>query len=48
MSVTLDGTGTIAVSQWQTLTGGSLNITGGNYARAMGAANANDSFTKPL
>ncbi len=31
-TVTLDGTGTIATSQWQSLTHGSLTITGGNYA----------------
>ncbi len=45
VAVTLDGTGTIAVSQWQTLTNGSLEITGGDYAPAVGAANSANSFT---
>ncbi len=32
VDVTLDGTGTIATSQWQSLTDGELTITGGNYS----------------
>ncbi len=32
VDVTLDGTGTIATSQWQSLTNGSLTVTGGNYS----------------
>ena len=32
VNVTLDGTGTIATSQWQTLTNGQLTITGGDYS----------------
>ncbi len=44
VDVTLDGTGTIAVRPWQTLTGGSLDITGGDYAPTAGAATADNSF----
>ncbi len=43
--VTLDGTGTIAVSQWQSLTDGSLTITGGDYAPTAGAATSDNAFT---
>ncbi|MDE2506875.1 MAG: hypothetical protein KGM43_06665, partial [Planctomycetota bacterium] len=32
VNVTLDGTGTLATSQWASLTGGSLTISGGTYA----------------
>ena len=31
LSVTLDGTGNVATSQWTSLTGGGINITGGSY-----------------
>ena len=35
VQITLDGTGTIATSQWSSLTGGSsLTVTGGSYSLA--------------
>ena len=41
--ITLDGTGTIATSQWSSLTGGSsLTVTGGSYSLA-GLTNVNGS-----
>ncbi|MFI5458474.1 MAG: SdrD B-like domain-containing protein [Isosphaerales bacterium] len=45
IAVTLDGTGTIAVSQWTSLTDSSLKITGGDYAPTSGAATSDNSFT---
>ncbi len=36
--MTLDGTGTIATSQWQSLTDGGLDITGGDYSPASGGS----------
>ena len=38
VDVTLDGTGALAVSQWQSLTDGGLDITGGDYAPTAGTA----------
>ena len=43
VNITLDGTGTLATSQWSTLAGGSsLTVTGGSYNLA-GLTNANNS-----
>ncbi len=48
IGVTLDGTGTIATSQWQSLTSGSLTITAGDYSSTssppfVALSNINDS-----
>lgn len=45
VNVTLDGTGTLAITQWMTLTEGSLAITGGDYAPDHGTATPSNSFT---
>ena len=43
IQITLDGTGTIATSQWSSLTGGgNLTVTGGSYSLA-GLTNVNGS-----
>ncbi len=46
VAVTLDGTGKLAVSQWTSLTNGSLSITGGDYAPTAGAATSANSFAQ--
>ncbi len=43
--MTLDGTGTMPVSQWTTLTGGVLSIIGGDYAPTSGTGNSSNAFT---
>ena len=45
LDVTLDGTGKLAVSQWTSLTSGSIRITGGDYCTTSGAATSQNSFT---
>ncbi len=45
VTVQLDGTGTLAVSQWQSLTNGGLTISGGDYAPTAGAATSFNAFT---
>ncbi len=45
IAVTLDGTGKLAVGQWQALTDGRIEITGGDYAPTAGAATSDNAFT---
>jgi hypothetical protein len=44
VDVTLDGTGTLAVEQWQSLIKGGIDITGGDYAPTAGAGTSSNSF----
>ncbi len=48
VEVTLDGTGTIAVSQWQSLTDDSLEITGGDYLADRGGRDFRQRVHEPL
>ena len=47
VNVTLDGTGELAVSQWQSLTDGSIDVTGGDYAPTAGAADVVELVHEP-
>ncbi len=46
VDVTLDGTGKLPVSQWTSLTDGSLKIVGGDYSPTSGTATSDNSFTE--
>ena len=41
----LDGSGTIPISQFTGITGGGIDVTGGNYSPTAATANSNNSFT---
>ncbi len=46
VNVYLDGTGTLAVSQWTSLDDGSINISAGNYSPTAATATSSNSFTR--